>query len=361
MLQILLIAFLVLPLSGCLTKPAATGRDYEVVAMVPGNLWIEMKDDIRGILERPIFGVHTEKAFRVIQTLPQHPEPYHTWRKILVVGTIEDTPVVRELLDEQELTNVEPDKIYLKPMNNVWASGQFVLLLYTEKSESLRGALTTASESVFDLINDAFLEEEWYRMYTSGENTETHDYFLENYGFSLEMPKIYRLADEDTLEVSLEDGSTVEMNAVRLFNLNPHRSFVVCWKEGVMNELDGERIRLLRQAIGRMYYPGDELLTERVETTRATFNEHDAIKLRGVWENRERLQGGLFLSYAFNCPENDRFYLIDGILFHPDPERSKYPYLVQMSIILHSFGCSADTSSDRSSEDRFRISMEDLF
>jgi len=329
--------------------------------MVNENVWHEMKDDIRGVLERPIFGVHTEKAFRVIQTLPGHPEPFDKWRKILVVGSIEDTPLVTELLDDQELATVEPGKSYIKPMRNVWATGQFVLLFYTWKSESLRGALTSASGSIFEQMNDAFFEEEWQRMYTSGENTRVADHFRKSYGFSMELPRIYRVADEDTLEVSMENGTTIEMNAVRFYNLNPQRSFVVCWKEGVLDELDAETIQGLRRGIGKIYYPGDELLTERVETVRTTLGGLAALKLRGVWENREEMQGGIFLSYAFNCPESDRFYLIDGILFQPDPERSKYPYLVQLSIILHSFECSTDSSSVRTPGENHRVNTEDLF
>ncbi len=363
MLIFLLLLVMILPLPGCHTMPSATGRDFEVVVMAGEDIWHEMKGEIRSVLEKPIFGVHTEKAFKVIQTLPDNPAPYNTWRKVLVVGSLEDTPILEELLDEEEIQSIEPGKAYLKSLSNVWAYGQHVLVFYTKSTDRLADALSSSSESVFSQINDMFLEEEWNRMFTSGQNREIEDYCAENYGFSFVLPQIYRLADEDTLIVTIGDEADVEMKAVRVFNLNPQRSFFVCWKDGGIGELETQKMQAIRQAIGRIYYPGDELLTRRVESSRTTFAGVDALRLRGVWENREELQGGVFLTYVFNCPENGRFYMIDGILYEPDPDKSKYPYLVQMSTILHSFECSADASRLSSAEEEreYHIDMEDLF
>ena len=299
--------------------------------------------------------------FRVIQVEPEAPKPFNTWRKVLLIGSVDDTPMVRDLIDDEELQRIEPEKAYLKSLTNVWALGQYILLFYTKESEFLPAAFTASSETVFSLLNEAFLEEENTRMFTSGVNTKLAEYFAGNYGFSIRLPQIYRLADEDTLKVSFDDESTLGMNAVRVFNINPQRSFLVCWKNGTLPRLDADWVKGIRQVIGRVYYPGDELLTQRVESAITTFGDLPAVRLRGVWENREELEGGLFITYAFNCPENDRFYLIDGILYQPNPERSKYPYLVQMSMIMHSFECSADSTLTGISQGSYSIDTGDLF
>lgn len=361
MVSLFLIAVMLLPLIGCRTMPSATGKDYEVVVIVQGRLWNIMEGEIRGTLQRPVFGVHTEKAFRLIQVEPEKPKPFNTWRKILVIGSVEGTPIVRDLLGDEELKSIESGKAYLKPLKNVWALGQYVLLCYTKHSEFLPGAFASSRETVFSLINDAFLEEERRRMFTSGVNEKIAEYFAGQYGFSILLPQIYRLADEDTLQVAFDDEQSIQMNAIRFFNINPQRSFLVCWKEGSLPQIDEEWVQKLRQAIGRIYYPGDELLIHRVESTSTAFGNLPAVRLRGVWENKEELQGGLFITYAFNCPENDRFYLIDGILYQPNPERSKYPYLVQLSMIMHSFDCSADSVITDVSTEGYSIDMDDLF
>lgn len=360
MIAILLILALLVPIAGCRTKPSATGKDFEIVVMAQADLWESVEDEVRAALEPPIFGVHTEKAFRLIQTVPDDPAPFHTWRKVLVIGTVDDTPLVRELLGEEELAEIEPGKSYLKSMRNVWAYGQYVLLFATKDSGELETAFAASSRPILSRMNEAFLEEERSRMFTSGRNTELASYFTGRYGFFIGLPSIYRLADEDSLDVSFEDGSEIDMVAVRFFNLNPQRSFLVTWKEGILGELDEEKIIAVRKALGNIYYPGDDLLTRRIEASRVDFDGREALRLRGIWENREEIEGGIFLSYAFDCPEADRFYLLDGVLYQPDPERSKYPYLVQMSTILHSFECSADAVDDTLWEKSVPIDVGDF-
>jgi hypothetical protein len=343
MIAVLLILVLLVPIAGCRTMPSATGRDFEIVVIVQGDLWEKMESEVRAVLEPPIFGVHTERAFRLIQTIPDDPGPFDRWRKVLVIGTVEGTPLVKELLDEEEIAEIAPGKAYLKSMNDVWALGQYVLLFATEDSGVIERAFAASSGKVFSLMNEAFLEEELRRMFTSGRNTKLAAHFTGTYGFFIGLPEIYRLADEDTLEVTFDGGPGTEMIAVRFYNLNPYRSFFVTWKEGTMGELDEEKIIDMRRALGNIYYPGDNLLPRRIEAAHTDFNGRDALRLRGVWETREKLEGGIFISYALDCPENNRFYLLDGVLYQPDPEKSKYPYLVQMSTILHSFECSADS------------------
>ena len=67
MIVFLLIITIFLSLPGCRTKPSATGKDYEVVVITDREIWELMENEVRGVLERPIFGVHTEKAFEIVE------------------------------------------------------------------------------------------------------------------------------------------------------------------------------------------------------------------------------------------------------------------------------------------------------
>ncbi len=333
---VIALTFLGLIFTGC-SKPLAIGKLTEVVVLADRGLLKEIEPALRGALEREILSTRPETTFRVSFAPLDEPGEFRKWSKVIVVGSLDEDESVGGMIPEDVRVEVVETEGLLHTTLDLWARNQVVIFLVTARRADLLSAVRNSGELLFSRINDILREQVRGRMYQSGVNTELESELRDEHGFTLSIPTVYR-----------RDRFTGVPRTVRFFNLNPQRSILVYWEELRRDSLVPGEVLETRMELGERFYPGDRLIDDKLRTERIEFQGLNALRLKGLWENREELEGGTFTTYAFNCPESRRFYLIDTVLFAPNPKQSKYVYTIQLDTIVDSFQCAPlDMGSER--------------
>ncbi len=309
-------------------EPLAVGKANEVVVLAEEGVWEDVEDDIRGALEREIFSARRETMFRVIHAPLGSPGDYRKWSKLIVMGSLEKDQVVADLLPAEVKAEVGDKGGLLYEAPDIWARNQDVFVLVVDRERDLPGYVRRSTELLRSRIDRLLRTQVTERMFLSGHNTELEDRLRDEYGFSLSLPGVYR-----------EETSTGDTHAIRFFNINPQRSVLVYWEDGLRDSLRVGEMLDKRMELGGRFYPGDRLVESATGSEWMDFHGHPALKFMGLWENRERLEGGTFVTRAFNCPESGRFFMLDTILFAPDTRKAKYTYMIQLDTIVDSFRC----------------------
>ena len=319
---------------GC-SKPLAIGKATEVAVLADGELLPQIEPDIRAAMEREILSVRRETAFHVSFAPLEDPGEFRKWSKVIVVGSLDGGGAIGDLLPEDVRGQVLEKRGLLYATEDLWARGQVVFVLAAASRGDLLGLVANSGETLFSRMSDLLREQVRARMFQSGRNDDLASSLRAEYGFAITLPRVYR-----------RDLFSGIPRTVRFFNLNPQRSIFVYWEEAPRDSLVPGEVIETRKRLAERFYPGDRLLDGSLRVEKVDFHGHDALKVTGVWQNREELEGGTFTSYAFNCPESGRFYLIDGLLFSPDPKKSKYVYLIQIDTIVDSFQCAPPGKGD---------------
>ncbi len=328
LLIVICAAVLFLLPAGC-SLPLAVGKMSEVVVMADEDVWREIEPEVRGALEREVLSPRHETAFQVIFAPLEKPGEYRKWSKLILIGSLEGRGTIGDLVTEDIRDEINAKRGLLYAASDVWARNQRVFLLVTARERDILPYVRRSKDLLFSKLDDLLRAEVKEKMFLSGPNLALEDTLRDEYGFTMRFPSVYRRGEP------LESP-----RAIRFFNVNPQRSFIIHWEKGEQDSLDPLFVLDLRAELSRHFYPGDYVVAGRTKSEWVDFRGDKALRLEGIWENREKLEGGVFITYAFNCEEAGRFYLLDSILFSPDPRKSKYVYLIQLDTILNSFECS---------------------
>jgi hypothetical protein len=313
--------------AGC-GRPLAVGTWNEVVVAADPAVWSEVGPDLRRALEREILSVRRETAFRVRAASLEDPDAYRTWAKVIVIASLEGNGPVLEPIPGDVRAAVLEKGALVTILPDVWAKNQWVLFLLTARQEDIPRTVMRSREVLFSRIDEHLRDQVRERMFLSGRDVELEERLRADHRFSLRLPVVYRV-----------DETGLDRGALRFFNIDPQRSIIVSWEEAPRDTLDPGAVLERRRELAELYYPGDRVVEERTTVERVEFHGHRALRLSGVWENREEIEGGTFVTLAFDCPETGRFYLIDALLYSPDPKKSRYVYQIQIETILDSFRC----------------------
>jgi len=311
------------------SKPLSVGKLTEIAVLADEEVWGEIEPDVRGALEREIFSARPETAFRIYYAPLENPGKFRKWSKLILVGSLEGGGPIVDLIPGDVKDEVIAKGGLLYSIPDLWARNQTAFVLITAKREEIPRYVRHSRELLFLQIDNLLRGEVKDRMFQSGLNEELARNLGRKHGFTLMLPIVYR-----------QDQFTLVPQAVRFFNLNPQRSIVVYWEEGLRDNLKPDAVIAKRAELSEHFYPGDYLVEGKTRTEWGDFQGHRALKIWGVWENREELEGGMFVTWAFNCRESRRFYIIDSVLFSPNPRKAKYVYMIQMETIINSFQCS---------------------
>jgi hypothetical protein len=319
------------PYLGVYLFPCTTSCDHFPLRGRPEDkgVWGDVEPDIRKALERAVLSPREETTFKVSYAPLDDPGPFRKWSKLVLVGSLDGDGSIADLLPSDVREKVGKSGGILYSATDLWAAGQAVFILATATRQEIPEYVRRSRGVLFAQLDALLRRQVQERMFHSGLNSELEKRLSDTYGFALSVPTVYRL-----------DMFTGVERAVRLFNLNPQRSVIVAWEDGIEKEIDPDAVLRKRMALGGQFYPGDTLVEGKTQTEWIDFQGKRALKIVGLWENRENLEGGVFTTVAFNCPESHRFYMIDSILYEPDPKGSKYVYLIQLETITNSFRCS---------------------
>lgn len=323
-LLLLLIGFL---LTASCTKPQAFGTENAVMVLAPDGLWPTLQPAVEAGLEGEFVTSRPEEIFVISAGSLEDPGDFLKWRRLLLLGYPGIGAPLDRFLDRDARQTLARGEGVMVTAGDVWARGQEVVALVAPGQADLLPLVRARMDTAFTLFHSTLVERERDRMFASGKNRELAKRLGDQYGFTLTLPNIYN---------QLSPGD--EPPPLRFLNVNPERVILIHWEESPRRSLDPKDLIALREELAKRYYrPGDRIDPERVRTEETEVSGQPAVRLHGVWTNDEEIASGPFLSYALNCPNPARFFLIDGELFAPD--RPKYPYMVQLETLLRSFQC----------------------
>lgn len=318
-------------------KPQSYGKPTEIITIIDDKLWTEVEPELSEALQTAVFTIGREPIFEYVNIDPSHKKvkELRKWKYVVVIGSLESSELISANIPAELKEKIVPEHGFLYVKDDVWARKQTALFFVAETDADIRRVVKSNASALFTKLDEVFTEYQKIRMFASGVNESLRLDLAQRHGFSITLPNIYKRVSENE-------------QSLRFRARNPTRSFVIYWEEKQRDDVTEYDVLGLRQAIADVYYPGDTIVADRTRISSQDFNDHPAIHLRGVWENEEQVAGGVFHSYAFNCPETNRFFMIDGMLYAPE-KRSKYAYVIQIEEILKSFQCGADPEAIRAS------------
>ncbi len=317
-MRIIALLLLLLLGAGC-PRPftPAVGRLREVT--VVSNDWGAVEEAVREVLQQQIRTPQPEPEF-LIRTLTLNQfEVFSGFRTLLIIGTTEDT-IIRTMLGER-LDSLPGGEHGMFRVPNVWADHQEVVILVAREPGELEPAVRAYAERLRSTVREAVLKHIARAAYGRGRIKRAEDSLLNQYAFSLDIPKGWHLRQEHA-----------DSGFVYLFGHHPDRGLFVYWAEGEQ-ELLPESIPVLRDRLTRLYYDGDVIEPGYLGLDSIQFLGQPAVRIQGVWQNEESAIGGPFVTYAFNYM--GRFFMVDGLVFNPG--RKKLDQLFQVEAMVSTF------------------------
>lgn len=165
-------------------------------------------------------------------------------------------------------------------------------------------------------------------MFWSGVNQNLPDSLAACCGFRLTLPEVYARIRMDSLP-------STELLYV---HNEPVRSLLIRWEDHPRPlELSPEGLAAFRDSAVAGVYPTQRTLPERIDTSTVVEGGIPRLRLYGVWEDREQMSGGIYVSHLIETPDRSRRYFLDMLLFCPNPRLNKYRFLLQLDWTLNSF------------------------
>jgi hypothetical protein len=319
-------------LAGCRTEraPMAYGHANSIIVVAPDSIWAQVREPMQGTLQPRIFTVRDEKTFELTHVSPEDPNwrTLRQWRQVLVVGRPGDpwiTPVIGD--------GAAPALPALLDGQGVWARGQEITVLLLPESGE-QAAIERMLPVLHELFDGRFRRNAQERMFASGVNRSLARRLMNDAGFSLYLPEVYRW--------DRRDETYVFRNHQRAQAGDLVRSILVTWRPGAPRDRgEAEPLLALRDSVAREFYsPAQRAQRERVEARVLEPAEaYTGREVRGIWELAEGVWpgAGSFILRELHCPAQDRTYYVDAWLYAPGS--AKYEYTIQLETILDTFRC----------------------
>jgi len=319
-------------LSGC-KAPQAFGERQALIVQAEPALWTAVEPAVRASLERQVFTTRPERTFEVTYVAPDDTtwSEFRLFWQVLVMGTPGDETVA-DLVSDSDDPDARPPAIV--QLEDRWARGQLVTVMLLPEEGTAAAARDLLPELYSRLMQryTAWVTE---RMYTTGVDDSLRQVLAEH-GFTLDVPRVY--------ENSQQDDVFRFRNYYQAGDSDLLRSLLVTWQEGV-DPVRPDSLFLWRERLAETHYdPQQDILQEGLRWDTVSVAGRSVLELRGVFQDRSEFPAaGPFITRAVPCPDQNRTYYMDGWLYAPGT--AKYPYVMQLELLMDSFRCAGSLAS----------------
>jgi len=244
-------------------------------------------------------------------------EFFRSWQNLFLLASLEGegetARLVRSLLSPEVLARIQQGEAYVFFKREVWAEDQVLGIAVARDRSVLRQKIDTEMDAIFTTMEDHLDRRMEQQLYAEGEQDLLERALFEEFGWTLRIPEGYAL-----------ERKLPEEGFVWLRKRVPDRWLFVWWGAARDEiELNDEWCRKKRDEIGRSLYHGDSV-AEILSVEEAVVAGKPAIKVCGLWENRERIVGGPFRSYSLVDRASGRVYMVDGAVYAPGIRKAAY-------------------------------------
>ena len=315
-------------LLSCGHLPEGVGSNHEVMVMIDENQWPRFRGALQEVFEKKVFTAQEERVFTVRRGRPEEFDFYKKWKNLILLATFDHPGPTAELM-EQFLSAEAREKVaggeaYLFVRKNVWAQGQEVFFLAAQTEEELTERLAENSDHLFELMEAALNAKITGIIYEQGRQPELERRLFEDYGWTLRIPEGYSVVKELPAE-----------RFVWIRRQQPQRWIFVHWESSPDVAFTAQECIRWRDRVGEKFYEGDRVVPDYVAAEEMAFAGRRALKIAGIWENKELLVGGPFRTYCFYDQDAGRRYMVDAAVHAAGTE--KEPYLRQVDLIIGTF------------------------
>jgi hypothetical protein len=326
---------LILALCACLLVMSSGGcSPRKLPALGPANQLtvitnLRVEDEgvelLKSAFTKPVVTVDEENAY-AFEILPAGMLHKHrNSRNLLLLADLSRNDAlskkVRGLLGKEEADRLARGPGDFVVLSNKEALGQMIAVVAAPDRGSLIKVVREWGERLFAEVDSTVVERTKDVLYLQGEQSSMSRYLSSKYGWSLRIPKGFRVAED-------EKGRLVKLVASE-----PARLLFVHWGSAGENPLDADECLKLRSKLAWTYYDEDVIEKTMTSASPATFLGREALRIQGVWQNEKHVIGGPFFSICFH--DRDRFYMIDCVVFAPGMDKASF--LKQLEALAQTF------------------------
>ena len=308
--------------------PEGLGSLHEVLVLADSTDWEACGDAVEAVFGRTVQTPQRERIFTLRMGDAAEFDFFRSWRNLFLLASLEGegetARLVRSLLSPEVLERIQEGEAHVFFKTEVWAEDQVLVIAAARDRFALRQKIETEEDAIFDTMADHLDRRIEQELYARGEQKLLEWKFFEEFGWTMRIPEGYAL-----------EKKLSEEGFVWLRKRTPDRWLFVWWGEAREEiALSGDWFRKKRDEIGRLFYEGDTV-AEMLSVEEAFVAGRPAIKVCGLWENREKSVGGPFRSYSFVDRAASRVYMVDGAVYAPGIK--KEAYLRQVELIARTF------------------------
>lgn len=315
-------------------KKTATG-DYNALTVIASlEDWFELKEICSEVFEKEHWVPQPEQSTVIYHNSPEDWSMRKRDRNIVFAATLNTKGPMKEFIETMltpELkSGVENGEYFYFIREDVWAKGQFVLILVSKDIETLKKNIDENRENLYNLVEQKLIKWQENLVYRHGYNKDFTNKMLEEHNFTFKFPYDFHLA-----------FTSPEKDFYWIRRWNPDRFISVYFEDaGSGSKIDSLWVLNKRDELARKYMDESEVDKDYNKFTFSYVNflEKRAARLAGTWKIPRKVIGGPFINYTFYDEQHSKIVMIDLAVFNPDLDNSsKLPYLRQLEAIAVSF------------------------
>lgn len=306
-------------LLGCRAKQEAGGRETLIVVVCSDEDWESAGPALRDAFSVRERTIERQRVFDLKRVAARDVDMYRFRKNLLLMGGV-NSDLMKDVMSEDAKVMVNSGESYMFGSLDGWAGNQILVMLVAPADKPLAQVVRLTGHPMFRYFKRESLERIRRRIYSSGIEEETKIGMKEKYGWSIDLPKAYRVASEDSAG-----------GLVSFIKHIPERVISVYWG---FEKGDGSWVDI-RDEMAAEYLQGDRIDRRRYREMPVTFRGYEATKLAGHWENQKKVMGGPFVSYCFQDTVSGTYYMVDYNVFAPGEK--KWPITGQMEWIAQTF------------------------
>jgi hypothetical protein len=297
----------------------AGGKETTVVVVCADDDWEQAGPNLSEAFSVKEKTLPEQLVFDLVRYRAQDLELYRFRKNLILLGDM-DSEVFRDVLSEDARVMVRSGESYMFGSLDGWIGGQILVMIVAPPEEPLSRIVELAGPAAFEYFRTHSLDRIRKRIYGDGIEEKTKDHTKKAYGWTLDLPRGYRIADEDS-----------SGRFVSFIKHDPERVILVYWgfEKGEKSWVD------VRNEMSSVYLQGDEVVLERASMSDVNFRGYRARKIEGHWENEDKVMGGPFTTYCFQDTISGTYYMVDYNVFAP--AMRKWPILGQVEWITQTF------------------------
>lgn len=333
-----------LALSGCSDvdlRPRASGPEGSITVVTDSATW-----------NGPVGEVLRSELGRLIRTLPR-PEPSFDLRfqpltssddldrikrlkNVVFVAPLTDTTntaqFIRARLDSAVTEAVQERKVAVFPRENLWYRDQLVYYVTAPSTQNLVEAIDAQGNKIRNRFNALSRKRKTYDMFDKGRQHALEDTLMQHHDFAVNVQHDYVIAQDTANFVRLRRVLTDTWRDIFIYYIEDADPSVLS-PSWIHQTRDSLTENYVRGTLEGSYVEIDQ--RRPLETENINFLGRYGFETRGIWHMTQDAMAGPFLNYTFYDEEQERIYMIDGMVFAPSYDKREF--LRQIEVIAHTF------------------------